>query len=68
MQGKTSDTALPAKPEPDLYRVKAVAEKTSLTYRTLHRAIKAGRIHALKCAGAVLIPRSEVERILTKGF
>jgi excisionase family DNA binding protein len=67
MPSKNSDTVA-AKPEPSLYRVKDVAERLSLTYRTVHRAIKAGRVHAIRCGGAVLIPATELQRILAKGF
>jgi excisionase family DNA binding protein len=69
MQGKNTDAAHPAaKSEPNLYRVKDVAQKLSLTYRTLHRAIKNGRVHAIRCGGAVLIPATELQRIISKGF
>ena len=69
MPGKSTEAAHPAaKPEPTLYRVKDVAEKLSLTYRTLHRAIKAGRVHAIRCGGAVLIPATELHRICERGF
>jgi excisionase family DNA binding protein len=70
MQRPNLDATAPpaAKPEPDLYRVRDVAERLSLTYRTIHRAIKAKRIRAIRCGGAVLIPAAELQRIVAKGF
>jgi excisionase family DNA binding protein len=62
----TDATAPTAKPE--AYRVGDVAERLSLAYRTIHRAIRTGRIKAIRCGGAVLIPRAEFERICEKGF
>ena len=69
MQSEKTDIAhSTARPEPNLYRVKDVARKLSLTYRTIHRAIKSGRIHAIRCGGAVLIPATEFQRICERGF
>ena len=65
---KPNGTAPTASPERDMYRVRDVAERLSLTYRTVHRAIRSGRVKAIRCGGAVLIPKAEFERIVTRGF
>ena len=56
------------KPEKDLYRIKDVADRLSLCYRTLHRAVREGRIKSIRLGGSIRIPASELQRILTKGF
>jgi excisionase family DNA binding protein len=48
--------------------LRELSQRTGKTYRTLHRAVKAGKIKAVRFGGSVMIPRQEVERILTKGF
>lgn len=48
--------------------LKELAERTGKTYRTLHRAVQAGKIKTVRLGGSVLVPKREVERILTKGF
>lgn len=65
---KPDATAPTANPERDMYRVRDVAERLSLTYRTIHRAIRSGHIKAIRCGGAVLIPKTEFERICERGF
>lgn len=65
---KPNGTVPTASPERDMYRVRDVAERLSLTYRTVHRAIRSGRVKAIRCGGAVLIPKAEFERIVIQGF
>jgi excisionase family DNA binding protein len=43
-------------------------QRTGKCYRTIHRAIKDGKILAVRLGGSVMIPRKEVERILANGF
>ena len=45
-----------------------LARRIGKTYRTVHRAVKAGKINAIHFGGSVMVPRREVERILEKGF
>jgi predicted site-specific integrase-resolvase len=42
--------------------------RTGKTYRTLHRAVKAGKIKVVRFGGSVMVPKREIERILEKGF
>ncbi|HXH51418.1 MAG TPA: helix-turn-helix domain-containing protein [Terriglobia bacterium] len=48
--------------------LKELSERTGKTYRTLHRAVQAGKIKTIRLGGSVMVPRREVERVLTKGF
>ena len=48
--------------------IRALAERTGKCYRTIHRAIKRGRIKAVRLGASVMIPRQEVQKILEKGF
>jgi excisionase family DNA binding protein len=52
----------------ELYSIRELCEKTGKCYRTIHRAIKDGKIKDIRLGGSVMIPRREVERILAKGF
>jgi excisionase family DNA binding protein len=45
-----------------------LGQRTGKCYRTIHRAIKDGKIKAVRLGGSVMIPRREVERILAHGF
>ena len=48
--------------------LRELSERTGKTYRTLHRAVKAGKIKTVRFGGSVMVPRREVERILAQGF
>ena len=48
--------------------IKELSQRTGKCYRTIHRAVKDGKIKAVRLGGSVMIPRREVERILAKGF
>lgn len=48
--------------------LRKLSERTGKTYRTLHRAVKAGKIKTIRFGGSVMVPRREVERILAHGF
>jgi excisionase family DNA binding protein len=65
---KTGATAPAGKTEKDLYRLKDVAGRLSLCYRTIHRAVREGRIRTVRCGGAVMVPAGELKRIVEKGF
>jgi excisionase family DNA binding protein len=54
--------------EKELYSIRELCQKTGKCYRTIHRAIKDGKIKDIRLGGSVMIPRREVERILVKGF
>jgi excisionase family DNA binding protein len=48
--------------------IRDLSERTGKCYRTIHRAIKNGKIKAIRLGASVMIPRREVERILERGF
>ena len=48
--------------------IRELGHMTGKCYRTIHRAIKDGKIKAVRLGGSVMIPRREVERILAHGF
>lgn len=48
--------------------IKELSVRTGKCYRTIHRAVRAGKIKSVRLGGSVLIPRREVERVLEKGF
>ena len=52
----------------ELYSIRELCEKTGKCYRTIHRRILEGKITTLRLGASVMIPRREVERILSKGF
>ena len=52
----------------ELYSIKDLCDKTGKCYRTNHRRIREGKITTLRLGASVMIPRREVERILSKGF
>lgn len=55
--------------EKQLYSVRELCAITGKCYRTIHRRIQEGKIGPVVRLGAsVMLPRSVVERILTKGF
>jgi len=52
----------------ELFRVKNVADRLSVCERTIRRAIADGKIKVIRLGSSVLIPRQEVERLITRGF
>ena len=54
--------------EKDVYRLKDVADRLSLCYRTVHRAVRQGRIKTIRLGGAVGVPAAELRRIREQGF
>ena len=48
--------------------LRELSQRTGKTYRTLHRAARAGKIKTVRFGGSVMVPRREVERILEQGF
>jgi len=52
----------------ELSTLKQVARDTGLSYRTVHRYVKLGRIKIIRLGASVRVPRKEYERVLTKGF
>jgi excisionase family DNA binding protein len=45
-----------------------LATLTGKTYRTIQRAIKAGKIRTIRFGGSVMILSSEIKRILEHGW
>jgi excisionase family DNA binding protein len=57
------------KPEvKSLVSLKQLSKDLEVSYRHLHRAVKDGKIRTIRLGGLVRVPRSEVDRILSKGF
>lgn len=50
----------------ELYSVEEAQSKLGIGYATVFRWIKSGRLQALKLGGRTLIPKTEVERLLTE--
>lgn len=48
--------------------LRELSQRTGKTYRTLHRAVRAGKIKTVRFGGSVMVPKREVERILLHGF
>ena len=51
-----------------LFDIKDVSGWIGMSYRSIHRAVRQGRIKSVRCGGSVKIPQQEVERLLEKGF
>jgi excisionase family DNA binding protein len=45
-----------------------VAAITGLCYRTIHRAIRDGRIKAVRLGGSVMISAAQLRRICEEGY
>lgn len=52
----------------ELSTLQELAQAAGLSYRTVHRFAKLGRIKTIRLGTSVRVPRKECERILTKGF
>lgn len=48
--------------------ISELCQRTGKCYRTIHRAIRAGKIKSVRLGGSVMVPRREVQRVLEKGF
>jgi excisionase family DNA binding protein len=57
-----------AAPASEFESLKRLAQLTGKTYRTIHRATRAGKIRVVRFGGSVMVPRREVERILEHGW
>jgi excisionase family DNA binding protein len=56
------------KPEKQILSVGYVAGLLGKCNRTIYRAVKAGKIRAVRFGGSVGIPADEVKRICERGF
>ena len=54
--------------EKEFESVTDVARRIGKCYRTVHRAVQAGKIKSIRFGGSLMIPRREVEKILERGF
>jgi excisionase family DNA binding protein len=54
--------------EKEFDSIRDFCQRTGKCYRTIHRAIKEGKIRVVRFGGSVMIPRHEVERLLQRGF
>lgn len=52
----------------ELSTLQELAKAAGLSYRTVHRFAKSGRIKTIRLGASVRVPRKEYERILTKGL
>jgi excisionase family DNA binding protein len=52
----------------DFVGLRELAAKVGVNYRTIHRAVRDGKIQSVKFGSLVKIPRREAERILQRGF
>lgn len=52
----------------DFSSIRELSERIGKCYRTVHRAVQAGKIRTVRFGSSRMIPRREVERILQKGF
>jgi excisionase family DNA binding protein len=48
--------------------LRELAERTGKNYKTLYRAAKAGKIKTVKFGGSRMVPKGEIERVLSVGF
>lgn len=56
------------KPLKEFQTIRELADRAGKCYRTIHRAVQAGKIKSVRFGGSVMIPRREAERVLEKGF
>lgn len=56
------------KPAKQMHSIGDVSAVTGKCYRTIHRAIKEGKIKAVRLGGSVMIPAVELRRICERGF
>ena len=69
MQRQKTDTSVSvAKPDRILFSIKDVCAATGLCYRSIHRAVREGKIQSVRCGGAVKIPAGELKRVCERGF
>jgi len=54
--------------QPVFTGLKDLAEVVGVNYRTIHRAVKMGKIKTVQFGSLLRVPREEVERIMAKGF
>ena len=59
-----------AKPEVarEFETLRELAQRIGKNYRTVHRAVSAGKIKVVRFGGSVMVPKGEVERVLSRGF
>jgi hypothetical protein len=55
-------------PEKQMHSIRYVSAVTGKCYRTIHNAIKSGRIKAIRLGGSVMVPDGELRRICERGF
>ena len=48
--------------------LRELADTTGKAYRTIHRAVRSGKIKTVRFGGSVMIPAHEYERILHHGW
>jgi excisionase family DNA binding protein len=54
--------------QPDFCGLRELAAKMGVDYRTIHRAVQAGKIQSVRFGSLIKVPRREADRILQRGF
>ena len=52
----------------ELTTLRGLAREARVSYRTLHRYARLGRIKTIRLGSSIRVPRKERERILTQGY
>lgn len=55
-----------ASPEPLVFRINDACRALSLGRSTLYKLIAEGKLRSINIAGRTLIPRTEIERLITE--
>ncbi len=63
-----TQTSIPAKSEPLLYRVPELARVLAISRAAVWNLISSGKIRAVRIRGSVRIARDEAERIAREGI
>jgi excisionase family DNA binding protein len=54
--------------EKDFETIRELSERIGTCYRTVHRAVQAGKIKTVRFGSSRRIPKSEANRIIEQGF
>ena len=54
--------------EKEFSTIRELSQRIGKCYRTVHRAVQAGKIKSVRFGSSRLSPRSEVQRVLVRGF
>jgi excisionase family DNA binding protein len=54
--------------QPAFVGLRELSVMLGVNYRTIHRAVQAGKIQSVKFGSLIKVPRREADRILQRGF